>query len=159
MQAFVERRVVGVEEAAGAIVSIAGIEGVTFTGGEPMHQAAALAELARRVRGHGLSVVCFTGFTIEQLRSGGDPEVSRLLSQVDVLIDGPYLREQSANLLWRGSSNQRVLFLSERYRAMACEVERRPASVECVVGVGGFTTTGTWPDGLVDDLERALRGW
>lgn len=66
-------------------------EGVTFSGGEPFWQAPALAEVARRVKAAGLNVICFTGFTLERLQSDYAPAGAEdLLSQLDILIDGPY---------------------------------------------------------------------
>lgn len=92
-------------------------EGVTFSGGEPMGQAGALlclVEKARAVRNIG--IVCYTGYQLEYLQQHGDKHQKKLLAQVDLLIDGPYIAELHADLLWRGSSNQRLLALTGRYR-------------------------------------------
>lgn len=153
---FVERHVITVEEMAERILAVSGIEGVTYSGGEPMAQARGLALLSERLRPAGLSVVCYTGYTIEALREGADPWVCQLLASVDVLIDGPFVREQAASLLWRGSRNQRVLFLTDRYRSLADEVEKRPAEVEIAMRHGHLTVTGTWPEGLLDRLNSLL---
>ncbi|WP_009544769.1 4Fe-4S single cluster domain-containing protein [Crocosphaera subtropica] len=73
-------------------------EGVTFSGGEPFWQAQALAELARKVKAKGLNVMSFTGFTLEQLQSEDAPAGSQdLLAQLDILIDGPYIRSLAIN--------------------------------------------------------------
>jgi anaerobic ribonucleoside-triphosphate reductase activating protein len=94
-----------------------GTEGVTFSGGEPFEQAGAVASLARRLRASGLSVIAWSGRTIEELRSSGDSGVRRLLGELDVLIDGPYIeRLKCDDQPMRGSSNQRIIFLSGRYR-------------------------------------------
>ena len=86
-------------------------EGVTFSGGEPFWQAPALANLARKLKGKGLNVMSFTGFTLERLQSEYAPAGSQdLLSQLDILIDGPYLQSQAVNSpdSTVSSSNQRV---------------------------------------------------
>ena len=153
---FAERHVVRVEEMADHILAVPGIEGVTYTGGEPTAQAHALALLSRRVRSAGLSVVCYTGYTIEAIRERRDPWVEQLVGCVDILIDGPYAREQAASLLWRGSRNQRLLFLTDRYRHLASELEGRPAEVEFTLRPGRLTVTGTWPEGLLDRLKKHL---
>ncbi len=73
-------------------------EGVTFSGGEPFWQAPALAELAKKVKAHGLSVMAFTGFTLEQLQDEYAPAGSKeLLEQLDILIDGPYVESLAIN--------------------------------------------------------------
>ena len=93
-----------------------GLEGVTFLGGEPFEQAAALAELARAARALGLSVVTFTGHVLEELRARRDPGVSALLDVTDLLVDGPYDRSRpESRRRWVGSTNQRFHFLTDRY--------------------------------------------
>ena len=90
------------------------LSGVTFSGGEPMCQADALAELARECAQAGLEVAVFTGYTFEDLLKEGDPDRIRLLEQADVLVDGPFVSSlKSLDIGFRGSSNQRILNLHE----------------------------------------------
>ena len=111
--AFVDRDVTSVDVLASRILSTAGIEGVTFTGGEPFAQAAAFAHLGRRVRAAGLSVFVFTGYERSALRSDAQ---RALLAVTDVLVTGRYVAARHApDLPWRGSSNQQLHFLTERY--------------------------------------------
>lgn len=108
--------VVAVDDLAAIIAGLEGIVGITFSGGEPFDQAAGLAALARRVReSRDLGVVCFTGHTLESLRSKGAPSADDLLAQVDLLIDGPFLADRPPAPFWRGSDNQRLHFLTPRY--------------------------------------------
>lgn len=86
-------------------------EGVTFSGGEPFWQAPALAALARQVKAAGLNVMSFTGYTLEQLRSPYAPAGAEdLLSQLDLLIDGPYVKSLAVHRpdSLVSSSNQQV---------------------------------------------------
>lgn len=93
-----------------------GIEGVTLIGGEPFAHAGGAATLARAVRERGLTVMIFSGFTIEQLRADSRAEVAALLAETDLLVDGPYLEQQAeTSRRWIGSSNQRAHFLTEAY--------------------------------------------
>jgi anaerobic ribonucleoside-triphosphate reductase activating protein len=106
-----------VEAAAAGILATDGIEGVTLLGGEPFAQASALAALSRAVRGAGLSVMVFSGYTLAQLREAGRADWDALLDATDLLVDGPYLPEHHSTLRrWIGSSNQRAHALSPRYR-------------------------------------------
>jgi anaerobic ribonucleoside-triphosphate reductase activating protein len=94
------------------------VEGVTLLGGEPLAHAAGAAALARAVRQRGLTVMVFSGYTLEEARQLTDPAVSQLLALTDILVDGPYLRDQpETRRHWIGSANQRIHFLSDRYRA------------------------------------------
>jgi anaerobic ribonucleoside-triphosphate reductase activating protein len=94
-----------------------GIEGITLLGGEPMAHAASAAPLARLVQARNLSVMVFSGFTLEELRENPDPFVHELLAHTDILVDGPYRHElPETRRRWIGSANQRVFFLSTRYQ-------------------------------------------
>ena len=111
--AFKRRELRSVEELAAVILATEGIEGVTFTGGEPFAQARALTALAERVRAAGLSVFVFTGYDLDELTR---PEHLALLAVTDVLVAGRYVEAERTNgLAWRGSTNQRVHFRSNRY--------------------------------------------
>lgn len=83
-------------------------QGVTFSGGDPMYQAAAFAELARQIHRHTQKDVwCYTGFLFESLIHDDQRE---LLAELDVLVDGPFLQAlHDPDLLFRGSSNQRLI--------------------------------------------------
>jgi anaerobic ribonucleoside-triphosphate reductase activating protein len=94
-----------------------GVEGVSLLGGEPFAHAVPAAALAKAVRDRGLTVMVYSGYTIEQLREMTEPGVAELLARTDLLVDGPYLRERpDTERRWIGSTNQRVHFLTERYR-------------------------------------------
>jgi anaerobic ribonucleoside-triphosphate reductase activating protein len=104
------------------------IAGVTFSGGEPMAQAAGLNALVDQIRAdRDWSVMSFTGYTIEHLSRHGDADQKELLRRLDILVDGPYLRERHADLRWRGSANQRLLFLTGRHQPPARD---RSAGIE-----------------------------
>ncbi len=95
-----------------------GVEGITLLGGEPLAHAAPAVALARGVRLLSLTVMVFSGYTLEEALALPDPAVRELLDLTDILVDGPYVRElPETNRRWIGSSNQRVHFLTDRYRA------------------------------------------
>lgn len=91
------------------------LSGVTFSGGEPLCQLKSLTELARTVKGMGLTVWCYTGFTFEELIDGVEgyftaDEIKEFLRWVDVMVDGPYIEEQrDLSLTFCGSRNQRLI--------------------------------------------------
>jgi anaerobic ribonucleoside-triphosphate reductase activating protein len=94
------------------------IEGVTLLGGEPFAHAAPAALVARAAQANGLSVMIFSGYLLEDLRSRADEATQSLLAAADILVDGPYVRESPDTARrWIGSTNQRIHFLTERYRA------------------------------------------
>lgn len=95
------------------------LEGFTFSGGEPMDQAEALTELIEELRcrrGDNPSFMSYTGYIFEELQKNWLQSQQRFVSNIDILIDGPFIESQYANLLWRGSANQLVYFLTPRYK-------------------------------------------
>ena len=95
-----------------------GVEGITLLGGEPLAHAAGAAALATATRERDLTVMIFSGFTIEEARGKNDPDVNAVLALTDILVDGPYVRElPDTARRWIGSTNQRIHFLTDRYRA------------------------------------------
>lgn len=109
-----------------------GVTGFTFSGGEPMAQAAGLAEvirIARRQR--DLTLICFTGYRLAELRDRPPgPGVAELLAQTDVLIDGRYVAEQNDGRGMRGSSNQQVHVLTARLADAAGDLADGPRRTE-----------------------------
>ena len=88
------------------------LQGVTFSGGEPFCQPEPLCAVARGAKAMGKDVVCYSGYTLEQLvELGRDrPAILELLDLCDLLIDGPYREEErDLTLQYRGSANQRLI--------------------------------------------------
>lgn len=82
--------------------------GVTFSGGEPFCQSAALLALAKELRACGYNLTAFSGYTYEQILA--EPEKRTLLEELDILVDGPFREaEKSMTLRFRGSRNQRII--------------------------------------------------
>lgn len=129
------------------------IEGITLLGGEPFAQASGCAELAAAVRSRGLSVVVFSGYTLEELRASPDPGVARLLAATDLLFDGRFERERpEPRRRWIGSANQRAHFLSERYRPDDSRLTAEN-TVEIRFAAGELAVNG-WPAAADAVLSR-----
>jgi len=128
------------------------IEGITLLGGEPFAHAEAASALATAAHALDLSVMTFTGYTIEHLRELPEAAVANLIAHTDILVDGPYMREQpDTSRRWIGSTNQRIHFLTPRYRADdPCWQERNTLEIRVSRGqvmVNGFpasSAVGLW---------------
>ena len=135
-----------------------GVEGITLLGGEPLAHAAGAASLARGVRALGLTVMVFSGYTLEEARALPDPAVADLLAHTDILVDGPYVRElPETRRRWIGSANQRVHFLSPR-----CDPDDPrwllPNTLEIRLAGGELTVNGFPARSAVGLWQRPPRG-
>lgn len=119
----------------------AGTTGLSLSGGEPLQQAAASAALLAEARALGMSTLAFSGYTIEEIRelpSGPD-----VLARLDVLIDGRYVAGDRLATGLRGSANQRIQLLTERYTR--ADVEATPVAEIRIGPTGEVVLTGVNP--------------
>lgn len=130
-----------VEEVVALLLAQPDTEGVSFSGGEPFAQAAALVEVAEAVRAAGKGVMVFTGYEAATLRASRNPGVQRLLAAADLLAAGPYRRDLPQHHPLLASSNQELLYLTERYRG----VELGPRRSEFRIGVDGSMSVTGFP--------------
>ena len=102
------------------------IAGLSLLGGEPLegeNQRGLLPFLERfKELFPNKTVWCYTGFTYRDVgmlkEERANTEVTqRLLSLIDVLVDGPFIEEKKdIRLKFRGSSNQRIIDLKRSLR-------------------------------------------
>lgn len=95
------------------------IEGITVSGGDPVDQAQAVVELLRglRARRPKWNVLLYTGYTLAQMQQ--DPaDKGALVPLVDLLIDGPFLRDVAPVHPLAGSGNQQLHALTAAGEAM-----------------------------------------
>lgn len=143
------------------VTALPDIEGITLSGGDPFDQdinslAFFLEELRAR---SSLSVMCYTGRTLAQLRQGSKAAAHEcVLANVDVLVDGLYVEALNDGSAWRGSSNQQVHFLTPRYRHLEEGISRsRDRQLEVALdGSARLHITGIPPSGFLTRLGREL---
>jgi len=142
---FSPATVVSPDELAGRIRAIQGIDGVTFSGGEPFAQADALATVGEQVRDMGHTVVTYTGYPYEHLLFADDPAWNRLLGITDLLIAGPYVRALSCTSPFIGSSNQQLIYLTGRIRQGPRSRQEEGEIIEFSIDACGATTITGFP--------------
>ncbi|HCU42027.1 anaerobic ribonucleoside-triphosphate reductase activating protein [Leuconostoc pseudomesenteroides] len=88
------------------------VQGLTLLGGEPFLNTDVCLKLCRRVRkefGHSKDIWSWTGYTWDELQNE-TYDKARLLSLIDILVDGRFLEEEKdLTLQFRGSANQRII--------------------------------------------------
>lgn len=93
------------------------MQGLSILGGEPMEpeNQAALLPFLRRVKTElpDKDIWLYTGYVLEAVSD------SELLKLIDVLVDGPFLKEEKdISLAFRGSRNQRIIDMKTGNRLM-----------------------------------------
>lgn len=125
-----------------------GAEGITISGGEPTEQLESIIELCRMVKAHGLSILLFSGLTLAEIQGlEGGPA---LLALLDVLIDGRYHHHEPALDGLRGSINQQIHLLSQRYQPKDLQMRR----VEVQISPDGQVRMSGFPE---PDFAQKLR--
>ena len=109
-----------VDEIFEEISSKTGLRGVTFSGGEPFEQAPALLDLAKKIKASGLTLMSYSGYTLEELEARHDEATDELLGMLDMLVDGRYDEKlRNLTLVYCGSENQRVIDMNKTRKARA----------------------------------------
>ena len=134
------------------------LEGITFSGGEPMQQADTLLALMESLRDRlpRLSFGMYSGYSEPELSSGcywcrfevmqrAKQDIWRCIrTHLDFAVLGRYAAGRPSTLALRTSTNQKLMLFSGRYR----ERDFEPQEVEIHIGtqgvvqVTGFPTAG-----------------
>jgi anaerobic ribonucleoside-triphosphate reductase activating protein len=131
------------------------LDGVTFSGGEPLEQAEDLARLLRGLRSAlpMLSVGMFTGYAESELetgryftRHGVDADRRRALwrsirGQLDFAVMGRYNRLQPSHAPMCSSANQVLRLFSARHT----EMDFGAQTLEITIAADGLTRTTGFP--------------
>ena len=99
------------------------LDGITLSGGEPFEQPQALTALLIELKKArpNWNVLAFSGYPLEYLRRNADCQ--KLLAEVDILVDNPYLQHAEGEHPLTASKNQQVHYLTPRGAGLreACE--------------------------------------
>lgn len=89
---------------------------VTLSGGDPLYQGRKLIPLLEGIRSLGHSIWIYTGFSWEEIAE--NPAMADILRDVEVVVDGPFIESlRDPDLLFRGSSNQRLISVEETLKS------------------------------------------
>lgn len=142
------------------ISSLTDIEGITFSGGEPMQQAPYLYALVSWIREKhpNLTIGIYTGYNKKELENGsfkwkssynadwvrGSQQLwQEIRKHLDFAVTGRYVESMSCHdEPLRGSRNQEVLFFTERYKQSDLPEQSAEITVddEGLIQITGFPT-------------------
>lgn len=151
------------------ILNTSDIAGLVLSGGEVFDQPDALLMLLKQLKEYSqrdLDVMIYTGFTLEELLKKENPVIDEVLAQyTDVLVDGRYVEELNDGIPMRGSSNQNIYPLSNRYsetdllKCMERKQQRpNPRKVELHVTDGRLVLVGIPQKEELDRIRTFFSG-
>lgn len=170
--AFHEKNRTSIGEIQDWIKGLTDIEGITFSGGEPMQQAPYLYVLVAWIREHrpDLTIGMFTGYSKKELENGnfkwmsaapeskddGFQKGSKQLwdaikGHLDFAVTGRYVQSMSCHdEPLRGSSNQDVLFFTSKYKKDDLSAQ----SAEVTIGEDGLIQiTGFPTESFLEEMK------
>jgi anaerobic ribonucleoside-triphosphate reductase activating protein len=156
---FTPKILVPVSQLAERVAALKNIDGVTFSGGEPFAQAESLAILGGMVQDAGLSVITFTGFSFDKILRKKRPAWQHLLAVTDLLISGPYIPSLDCRETLTGSSNQKIISLTNRISLRSSESRNNSEDIELIISrQGNVTATGFPGHHFVRELAYRCNG-
>jgi len=97
------------------ILSLEDIVGVTILGGEPLQQYENTLWLLKKLNKTELDCMLYSGYNYSEIVT--NTSHSEVFKLVDIIITGRYeVKLRDTSLRWRGSSNQEIHFLTEKYK-------------------------------------------
>jgi anaerobic ribonucleoside-triphosphate reductase activating protein len=128
-------------------IPLARVGGITVSGGEPFEQAEELLALLEETGQKGLNRLVYSGYTYEELLAQKSCAYEKCLSEIDLLIDGAYEKENLPFMPWTGSGNQRLIQLhcgriKKIYEKNDIETALAPDGEIIIDKNGGIITTG-----------------
>jgi organic radical activating enzyme len=99
------------------------IDGITFSGGEPLFQEEELLNLLKKLP-KSLDKMLFTGYYKEELN---DIQLE-CYNKFDLVVEGRFEIEKMGNFLWRGSSNQIFTSPTKKYESILKKLYDLPSA-------------------------------
>jgi len=106
-------------ETVGSLLLEQSCDGWTITGGEPLIQVEPLLTILEILRSEDRGVILFTGYTKEEL--GASLELAKAVSLCDAVVAGRFQQREACHVGLRGSSNQEILCITDRYEPEVLE--------------------------------------
>ena len=96
------------------------VNGITFTGGDPLEQSQELLLLLALIQDISGDILIYTGYTLEELKQNilSEPDFQKFISLISVLIDGRYIASlNTPQAVLKGSLNQNIYYFRPEYQS------------------------------------------
>lgn len=128
------------------------IDGFTITGGDPMYQANDLQQLIVLLRAISEDILVYTGYSLNEISADQ-------LNGIAVLIDGEYIESRNNNCILRGSDNQTIHILDQRYEGTyTTYLSHNANQVQNFMTSDGVISVGIHKPNFLNELEKAISG-
>lgn len=84
---------------------------ITISGGDPFFQIEEFKKLVQKIKQYNKNIWVYTGYTYDELIEMNNPDVNYILNNIDVLVDGPYIEDERDTSKFKGSKNQKIIYL------------------------------------------------
>ena len=126
------------------------IGGCTMTGGDAMHQANDWQELIELLRAISEDILVYTGYSLDEISADQ-------LNGIAVLIDGEYIESRNNNCILRGSDNQLVHILDDRFREIYNDYLSSAANqIQNFMTSDGVISVGIHKPNFLTDLNNGM---
>lgn len=127
------------------------IDGFTITGGDPLYQPDDLQALIALLQNISSDILVYTGYERSEL-----PEKS--LRGIAVLIDGPYIQQRNTDCLLRGSDNQSIYILDDRFKEKYAKyLASARNQIQNFMTSDGVVSVGIHRPNFMADLDAAMK--
>ena len=129
------------------------VDGFTITGGDPLYQADELKELVLELTKISEDILVYTGYEYSDIKD----RYPEIFENIAVLIDGKYIEDRNKQEILRGSDNQSIIILNDKYKNiydeyMASNISR----IQNFTTKDGFISVGIHKPGYEADLDKKL---
>ena len=126
------------------------IDGFTITGGDPLYQANELQQLVVLLGAISEDILVYTGYSLNEISADQ-------LNGIAVLIDGEYIKSRNNNCILRGSDNQSIHILDDRYRERYNDyLSSTENQIQNFMTSDGVVSVGIHKPNFLTDLNKGM---
>ena len=131
------------------------IDGFTITGGDPFDQPEDLNKLLDFIRLISEDILIYTGYCYEDV----EKKYQDIVNKATVIIDGEYVQELNTGEVLRGSTNQNIIILNDKFRNKYLEyIDNSESSIQNFYINGAAISVGIHKPGFDNAIDQALTG-
>lgn len=141
------------------IIKISGSTNLLISGGEPFQQPKglyALIKTIKEIEKMNIGIIVYTGYYYQQLKDMKNKHIDYVLNNIDLLVDGPFINENKQSLFLRGSLNQSIIFLSERYKYIEKYINEDIETINLTISDRNLSITGNISNDLIKNMNNIL---